>query len=41
MGLSLRTSEISVLIQFIQKALEIFSLQIITHIVGMKKCDLS
>ena len=38
MGLSLR-SEISVPIQFIQKASEIFSLQIITHTVGMKKCD--
>jgi len=37
MGLS--RSEISVPIQFIQKASEIFSLQIITHTVGMKKCD--
>ena len=37
MGLSLRISEISVLIQFVQKSSEIFSLQLLPGTVGMKK----
>ena len=39
MGLFLRISEISVLIQFIQKSSEIFSLQLLPGTVGMKECD--